>query len=363
MSAPVLLDAHHLGLGATGNETWSRCVLAALEEDGGDPWDYAVPEAGRQLLPQIDPRRVHTVSSSSARRLLVDVPRLVRKFAPTAVVAQYTLPAVRVPGVVVVHDLSFESPQARQWLSWKSVLRYRATVRWSVRRAGAVVVPSQWTRDDLLRHYDVDGDRVLVAPCAVDPDLVAALERPASAIGTQRVVLAVGTVLPRKNLEVVARAVARMRASGDAVTLRLVGPVPQAGVATLGSLRTLLPEGLEVWGAVTAERVAEAYTSSSVMAFPSWYEGFGIPVLEAMVAGLPVVASNATCLPEVVGDAGLLVDPRDEAGWKQALADAMGSRAADLAEAGPRRARTFSWTTTASVVRRAVETAQGLERS
>jgi glycosyltransferase involved in cell wall biosynthesis len=360
VTAPVTLDAHHLGLGATGNETWSRGVAAALEDDGGPPWDYLVTKAGRRLLPStVTTGRVHEVSASSARRLLLDLPRWVRTSSPAALVAQYTLPPVPVPGVVVVHDLSFEDPRAREWLSAVSLTRYRATIRWSARRARAVVVSSEWTRSDLLRHYDVDPDRVFVAPCAVSPVLAAALAAEPRVQPRTPIVLVVGTVLARKNLLMVARAVATLRQQGSPVVLRVVGPVPPAGEPVLAGLRQVLPEGLELWGSVPQDRLVTAYRSSTVLCFPSRFEGFGIPALEAMAAGLPVIASSATCLPEVVGSAGLLVDPDDDAGWVRAIESVLAGSRSDLVEAGLNRSASYSWTATAAVVREAVAFAIG----
>jgi glycosyltransferase involved in cell wall biosynthesis len=352
---PLLVDAHQLGLGATGNETWARCVVAALEADGGPPPTYAVSARGGELLPAGAAGRAVRVSGSSARRLLTDLPRVVRRLRPAALVVQYTLPLVRVPGVVAVHDLSFEDPASRDWLSSPTRERYRRTISWSVRRAGAVLTPTEWTRQDVLARYDVEPERVLVAPCAVDPQLLAALVAAPVVRDREPVVLCVGTVLPRKNLAVVARAVVRLRAGGVPVVLRLVGPVPPAGNAVLAELRELLPNGLEVRGAVSAEGLVDAYRTASVLAFPSRFEGFGIPVLEAMAAELPVVCSTATCLPEVAGDAAVLVGPDDVESWAAALSASLDGGPAVLARvrAGVARAGRFSWASTARAVRTA----------
>lgn len=356
MTRPVFFDAHQLGSGATGNETWARGLIGALERAQGEAWSYLVTGEGAAQLPVgVDRERVLHVPTSSTRRLLVTAPRLVRRWQPRAVVAQYSLPAVAVAGVVAVHDLSFEAPEAREWLSRGSVARYRATIRWSVRRARAVVVPSAWTRDDLLRHFDVAGDQVFVAPCGVDPDFAEALRARPREVPADPVVLVVGTVLPRKNLTVVARAVARLRAGGTPAVLRLVGPVPPAGQQELDRLRCILPAGLDEWGFVNQSRLVDAYRTSSVLAFPSKFEGFGIPLAEAMTAGLPAVVSSATCLPEVAGGAAIEVAPDDEEGWSAGLELAMGTEAVRLAAAGRARVHGLDWAEAAAVVRRAVD--------
>lgn len=358
MSGPLLIDAHHLGLGQTGNETWSRNVVEALEADGESDFDVAVTAQGRSFLPtSVANSRVVEVSSSSSRRLLIDLPRALRARAPAALLVHYTLPPVpRVPGIVLVHDLSFESPFAAEWLPRASLLRYRATVRASVRRAGHVLAPTQWTAEDILRTYGIPRERVSVAGNALDSELGSLLARARPAPGDYPVVLAVGTVLPRKNLLLAARAVAALRAAGSPVRLRLVGPLPSNGRAELMRIRATLPEGLDVVGAVSQAELAEEYLRATVLAYPSKYEGFGIPLLEAMRARTPVVCSNATCLPEVAGGAALLADPEDLPAWiaalDRALTDAVTRQ--ELVARGTQRFAAYSWDATAAAVRRAV---------
>ncbi len=359
----VLMDAHHLGQGQTGNETWARNVLAALAS-GQDDVHVAVTRAGRaQVAGGIPATRTHVVSASSARRLAVDLPRMARTLAPQALLVQYTLPPLcRVPGVVVVHDLSFARPEARDWIPRLSLLRYRATIRASARRARRILVPSEFTRADLVEQYGIDAQRVTVAGNAVDPGLLAALRATPRALDADRlVVLAVGTVLPRKNLQVVADAVAGLRRQGLPVVLRLVGPVPAAGRALLGRMAADLGPALEVSGVVDTPTLAAAYRSAHVLAFPSLFEGFGIPLVEAMAAGTPVLSSDATCLPEVGADAVLYAARDDPAGWLDQLRLVLTDRAtADrLAVAGVARAQAFSWPRSAAATRLALYEAAG----
>ncbi len=360
---PALIDAHHLGQGQTGNETWARNVVAELGRRPGQD-HLAVTPAGRISLPNSwSAGRVHQVSSFSSRRLAYDLPRLTHRLRPEAMLVQYTLPlfgARRVPGVVVVHDLSFERPEAAAWITPGTLARYRATIRASVRCARMVLAPSEWTKRDIVHTYGIDHDRVLVAGNALDEKLAAALaETPIDRRDTCLTVLTVGTVLPRKNLVVVARAVSVLRGRGLPARLRMVGPIPAAGHACAREIQGMLGDSLEILGPVSTANLARAYRSADVLAFPSRFEGFGIPLVEAMAAELPVVSSTATCLPEVGGTAARYADPDDVEAWAEALAAVLtdGDERRRLTAAGVDRAAGFRWSDTVDAVSAALEAA------
>jgi glycosyltransferase involved in cell wall biosynthesis len=360
---PALIDAHHLGQGQTGNETWARNVVAELARRPSQA-HLAVTPAGRIALSDSwSAGRVHQVSPSSSRRLVYDLPRLTHRLRPEAMLVQYTLPllgARHVPGVVVVHDLSFERPEAAQWIPPRTLARYRATIRASVRRARMVLVPSEWTKQDLVTTYGFDADRVLVAGNAVDEDLAAALAKtPIDRRDTCLTVLTVGTVLPRKNLVVVARAVKLLQERGLPARLRMVGPIPAAGHAAARQIQGMLGDSLEILGPVSTAKLATAYRSAHVLAFPSRFEGFGIPLIEAMAAELPVVSSSSTALPEVGGSAVRYADPDDVEAWAESLAAVLtdDDERRRLTAAGLDRVASFRWSDTVDAVSAALEAA------
>jgi glycosyltransferase involved in cell wall biosynthesis len=193
---------------------------------------------------------------------------------------------------------------------------------------------------------------VTVATAAVDPVFAARLENsPRPEPAGPLTVLVVGNLVPRKNVTVVARAVRLLRQGGRDARLRVVGRVPPAGRRMAAEIAALLGEHVEITGFVDDASLAAAYLAADVLAFPSWYEGFGIPLVEAMTAGTPVVASDRTSFPEVVGLAGILVPPTDVGAWAEALADAAEpARAAELVSLGRDQARTFSWSRSATAV-------------
>jgi glycosyltransferase involved in cell wall biosynthesis len=260
--------------------------------------------------------------------------------------------AMRTPGIVTVHDLGFlRYPRAvpaarRAWLV--------GAVRHSARAADRIIAISQHTADDLIAWLGIDPGKVRVIPLASSPGirrltgaelrvfrLKYDLERPH--------ILAVGTLEPRKNLALLLRAFAAIR---DDVPHRLVlvGPEGWLDDELRERVRDLdLGDRLVMTGFVGDEALGGWYSSADLVAVPSRYEGFGLPLLEAMACGAPVVASNASALPEVGGDAAVYVDAGDEAAWAATLLDLLRDPAERerMSAAGLARAAEFSWEATA----------------
>ncbi len=253
-------------------------------------------------------------------------------------------------GVVTVTDLSFMifpeafRPGQRLYQRWFT--------RWSVRRADRVIAISTNTAQDVVRFFDVPVDRVAVIFPGVD-----AHYRPIEdqqQLGQfrrlrglpDRFVLFVGTLEPRKNLLMLLQAYAAFRRGGGGYKLALVGGKGWLYEPILSAIDALdLANEVILPGFVAEEELPLWYNAAEALLYPSLYEGFGLPPLEAMACGTPVVVSNASSLPEVVGDAGLLVDPHEPAPWTEALERLWCDSAyrADLSARGLERAREFSW--------------------
>jgi glycosyltransferase involved in cell wall biosynthesis len=230
-----------------------------------------------------------------------------------------------VPLVVTVHDLAvLRHPEVfNRW----SRTYGRALVPRVVRAADRVIAVSEFTRRELVELVGVDEDRIRVVPNAVDAPFGA---EGAAAAGDY--VLAVGTIEPRKNL---ARLFEAMR--GVELELRLVGERGWGEsdvVVQLHRFRSL--------GRVSDETLASLYRGARVFVYPSLYEGFGLPVLEAMASGTPVVTSRGGALEELTGGAAVVVDPLDPSSIRAGIEEAL-ARADELRAAGLDRARRFSW--------------------
>jgi glycosyltransferase involved in cell wall biosynthesis len=251
--------------------------------------------------------------------------------------------------VVTIHDVAFLVLPATFPTAWRTM--YRAALRRAVRTADAVITPSRHTAEDLIRRTKLTADRVHVVPLAASlPDLEG---DPEEALGRLKVrrpfILSVGTLEPRKNLVRLVRAFRRLAARGAPHQLVLAGPLGWQHQRLLREVAEGAPGEVVLVGQVLPTELDALYRAADAFAYPSLYEGFGIPVLEAMSRGLPCVVSTSSSLPEVAGEAALPVDPLSEAGLADALervtTDA--ELAARLRSAGPARAARFSWDETA----------------
>ena len=238
-----------------------------------------------------------------------------------------------VPVVVTVHDLAVlrHPGMFNQWSRRYS----RLAVPRVAQAARRLIAVSEFTRREAVELLGVPEERIRVIPNAVGAPFVS--DGPAA---EGDYVLAVGTLEPRKNLAAAQQAAQRL-----GVELRVVGEKGWGGVHSGDWV-----------GRVSDERLAELYRGARCLVYPSLYEGFGIPVLEAMACGTPVVTSAGGATEEVVGGAAVLVDPLDPASIAAGIEEA-GSRRAELAALGLERARAFTWERVAAETRQVYEEA------
>lgn len=274
--------------------------------------------------------------------------------------------------VDVFHATGFSAPLAMPCLSVLTVLDLTVVKhpewfdhRWFyfytrimlpilARRADRIVTISQCSKRDLMDCYGLSAGKIAVIPPAVDHRVFNVNHDPESIRGARerfgihgRYILSVGTLEPRKNLSrlVESFAILRRRAAEDCL-LVIVGEKGWKYEQVFQAVRALgLEDKVRFLGYVPEPDLPLLYRGAELLAYPSLYEGFGVPILEAMACGCPVVCSNRSSMPEVIGDAGILVDPED----REAIAEAMGRVLSDpsLADAmrtrGWERAQRFRW--------------------
>jgi glycosyltransferase involved in cell wall biosynthesis len=253
------------------------------------------------------------------------------------------------PSVVTVHDvLPLSEPEHySKLILW----RYRVLARSAVRSAALVLTGSRYSAGEIERRLGVDPARIRVTPYGVEERFRPAevdRERLAGLGVRGPYVLCVGTLEPRKNLAGTVRAFERVQRNFPEHSLVLIGGRGWMG-DDLGALLERTEARVVRPGYVGDEELVQLYSGADCFVFPSFSEGFGFPVLEAMACGAPVIAGDRASLPEVVGDAGVLVDPGDDEAIAGALAELLGSpeRRKALRERGLEHSRGFSWNDTA----------------
>jgi glycosyltransferase involved in cell wall biosynthesis len=319
----VLIDADVLGRRRTGDETYVEQLLRALPPVAGDLRLAAITRDPDLVPDGIEP--IHLPARTQELRMAIGVPRLLRRLRPAVAHFVHALPLVcPSPAVVTVQDLSWERDSSvfGRW----DLLTFKFFVRRAVRRAQRVLAISERTKRDLIELYGTPPEKIVVTPLAPDPDFQPAGEH-------DSFLLFVSAIEPRKQP---LRAIDAANAVGR--KLVVVGPAKDEELAA-----ELTRRGADVRGYVPKAELVRLYQRAACLVFPSRYEGFGLPVVEAMACGTPVVAAPEPTVQEVAGDAAVFADDLAD-GIRRALAERDRLSAAGLA-----RAKEFSWQETARI--------------
>jgi len=356
----LAIDAHAIGRRLTGNEVYVRSLLNAFAAKDRE-CDYLAYVSSAEARSQIPANiRTRLVSGNPLLRLGVDLPRKLREDRPDLLHVQYTAPIpCSVPVVVTVHDVSFLEhpeyfPRQRAWqLQW--------TVGRTVRRAARILTVTEFSRRAILKAYgDLDEDKVVVAPNAASEFRPISREAAAAAVLENfslhtPYVLSVGDLQPRKNQIGLIRAFAKVVRAYPQLKhqLVLVGkPTWFADRIREAARESGVADRIRFLGFISDRDLLHLYNGCDLFVFPSFYEGFGLPALEAMACGRAVACSNATALPEVVDGAAILFDPYRTDEMVRAIADILldSELRARMERLGLQRAAHFSWSKTAERV-------------
>lgn len=356
------IDAHSVGTGLGGNESYATNLIEALAEiDSRNQYTLYVtkseavkryhnrwPNFGvRRMLPHTPLVRIPVTLSAELRLRPVDVLHV-----------QYTAPPLTpCPVVSTIHDLAFEHlPETFTRRSW---MQLRLTVRKTAKTAAQIITVSDYSRRDIISTYGIDPERVSVtheaAPQGFKPIKdEREFQRIRQTYGIEEdYILSVGSIQPRKNLSRLVAAYSCLRRTKPEVKLPqlvLVGKCAWLYGETLRTIRELeIADSVILTGYVPEKDLPTLYSGARCFVYPSYFEGFGLPPLEAMQCGTPVIVGNRTSLPEVVGDAAVLVDPYDVDAIAKAIETVVLNTELqnELSTKGLKRAKLFDWRTTA----------------
>jgi alpha-1,3-rhamnosyl/mannosyltransferase len=254
------------------------------------------------------------------------------------------------PLALTIHDVSYE--RHPEWYPYRRDFLRRAFYRWSARTADVVITDSEFSKSEIVAAYGLDRQRIAVVPLAAAPLFTMAVDEPPPSDLPRRFLLHVGDLHARRNVEIVMHALIALgerRPDLADVGLVLVGP-DRGTAARLRDVANTVRRPLAFFvNRLDDVALRACYRSATALVYPSRYEGFGLPLLEAMACGCPVVAARTSSIPEVTGDAAVLLDPDDAPAWSSAIERVLDSAdaRARLRDGSLRRAAQFSWRRTA----------------
>jgi len=355
----IAVDGHTIGTQLAGNVTYAKNMIEALAAiDKKNRYTLYVTLLDTERLyrdrwPNVSVHRVEM--GGRIARQMFSFRQVLNEHRPDIFFVQFNAPW-RVPCRVVnaIHDLSFvHYPETFRWYE---AARMKLTTRRSATAAAHVITPSESSRQDVVDTYKLPAEKVTAIPLAasdkfrsdIDPETIAEIRARYGLPG--EFILGVGSVQPRKNI------IRLIEAYASLLTRRELPPLVLAGrLAWLynnsvsAAAKNRVAEHVRFLGFVPDEDLPPLYSAATVFVYPSFFEGFGLPPLEAMACGTPVITGDRTSLPEVVGDAGIMVDPYDVNAIANAIERLLADDAlrSELSRRCIDRASKFSWQKTA----------------
>ena len=360
------IDAHMVGSRETGNETYCQGLVEGLAQIE-DHNEYMVYLNSPGAMPSVNGhgrlQRRMLRSASNAWRLAMGFAQASRDDGLDLLHVTYNVPFfTRCPAVVAVHDISYV--HFPEFFSKRDLRLLSTYVPYSVKKARQVLTLSESAASDIERVYHVPRSKISIIPLAAraiytDMAQPMRVDQAREAYGlTGPYVLAVGNLQPRKNLVRLIEAFAQLPGSLSDLKLAIAGREQWQESEVYRRVADLqLQERVVFTGYLSDQELALLYHGTLALIYPSLYEGFGLPILEAMSCGTPVICSNTSSMPEVAGDAAIMVDPLSISDISEAIARVAQSRSVrdDLRRKGMKRAAKFSWQKTARLTTKVYE--------
>ncbi|HTB18230.1 MAG TPA: glycosyltransferase family 1 protein [Bryobacteraceae bacterium] len=352
------VDAHAIGQHLTGNETYIRNLLNCFEVLDREA-EFIAYISREEAVADVPGRfRKRRVAVNPFVRLGYDLPKRVAEDRPNVLHVQYTAPvACSAPIEVSVHDVSFlEHPE---YFTWFRAMQLRLTVRRTVKAASCVLTPSEFSKRRILDAYQLADEKVVVLPNGVSsvfhPVTREAAQRSMrTALPPVPFVLTVGDLQPRKNQLGLIRAFEDLIGAHPQLPhhLLIVGKEESwyAPIVRAAAKKSRVADRIHFTGFVDDEELRRLYGACDLFVYPSFYEGFGLPILEAMACGRAVACSNTSAMPEVADSAALLFDPSSQRDLVFAMRDLLlnPELRQRMERLGVQRAAMFSWTSSAA---------------
>ena len=353
----VALDATAVGRGKTGNETYLTGLL--------EGWKEAKPE-GVEMLPIFSeapssraPHQHKQISKCGFfRRHLMELPKARADLKADLYHGVYWMrPWEKEPYVLTVHDISFAVHP--EWFRPGEALFYSTLIKAAAKKARKVITVSEFCRTEIAEKWDIPADRI-----ETTYEAARSLFKPGKKKRSgPPTILFVSAIHPRKNLGRLIRVWERLRADRfPDLRLKVVGPAGWSAGSELSAMKAAVAKGGAEWlGSQTEDQLKEAYQTATMLVYPSLYEGFGLPPIEAMACGCPVVCSKTASLPEVCGEAAEYFDPTSEEDISAKISYLLGNedRRKELSRAGIAKVEEYSWARmadeTSAIYRRAVD--------
>jgi glycosyltransferase involved in cell wall biosynthesis len=347
----IAIDAHSLGTQAGGNETYYRQLIRGLAQDGSEN-RYTLFHTHPFSLPETenDPRFTRRkIPKNPLLRLTAALPLALRQVRPDIFHCQYIKPLWGSGRTVVtIHDLAHE--HFPEFFHPMEALRMKKLVRWTAKKAQHILTVSEFSAADIAQRFGLPREKMTVTYQAASPGFHPREKQPcqehlARTYGVRPpFILYVGRIQARKNLPRLVEAYARARRQGTDATLVMVGRKDWQSELLLEKIRELGLESSVLFpGFVPFEDLPLFYNAAEVFVFPSFFEGFGLPVIESMASGVPTITSYGSSLQEVAGDGALLIHPADTDSIAAAIEKILSDRELRerLAAAGIKRANQF----------------------